>query len=450
MTNRPSRLLPLVWAAVGACGILSGQGSQTATVTGTNFNTNSIQEGDYAQKSKKPADKKKTADFSKFVVAGDSLSAGYQNSQLIESGQVHGYANVIATQAGVSLNLPLLSTPGYPQISIQQNHAVVTGLMPIARQNTQQTLDVAVPGFTVAALVMLPPVCNLDSTSPLTPVYVMAAEILNPNCSLNPPPELVVAASLQPTTAILWIGSNDALFSLLFGTDPTDVLTFSALYHVAATTMAGASGNLVIANIPDVTLTAYLTSVTKLAAILNLPVPMVEGVFGLQPDDMVTPYAFQAIQAMGSSLQPLPNTGSQGPIVIRAAKLAQIRTTVIAYNAAIANEAAATGATLVDIYSLVNHLAAQGQVVGGQKLTTGFMGGFFSLDGVHPTNTGYAIIANEFIRTINKSLHAGIHPVSIEQVCDADPLIFPETDRDKHTGHVSVGAADGLRTLGIR
>ena len=70
----------------------------------------------------------KKAHFSKFVVAGDSLSAGYQNSQLIESGQVHGYANVIATQAGVSLKLPLLPPPGYPQITIEQGHAVATGL----------------------------------------------------------------------------------------------------------------------------------------------------------------------------------------------------------------------------------------------------------------------------------------------------------------------------------
>src|ERR1019366_4275181 len=57
--------------------------------------------------------------FSRFVVAGDSLSAGYQNSQLIDSGQIHGYANVIAAQAGVDLSLPLLPPPGYPQIQIQ-------------------------------------------------------------------------------------------------------------------------------------------------------------------------------------------------------------------------------------------------------------------------------------------------------------------------------------------
>jgi lysophospholipase L1-like esterase len=391
----------------------------------------------------------KKADFSNFVVAGDSLSAGYQNSQLIESGQVHGYANVIATQAGVSLKLPLLPPPGYPQISIEQNYAVVIGSTYVARLNTQQTLDVAVPGFTVAALVGLPSSCPPDSTNP---IYVMAAEILNPNCSASPgPTELQEAAALKPTTAILWVGSNDVLFSLLFNTDPTDVPTFSGYYHFAATTMAGASKHLVVANIPDVTLTAYLTSVPNLAAILNLSVDEV-GKLGLTPGDMVTPYAFPFIQAMQavSSFAPLPDSVLQGPIVIRAARLSQIRADVIGYNAAIAYEAAANGATLVDIYSLVNDLAAHGAVVGGQKLTTGFMGGLFSLDGVHPTNTGYAIIANEFIRTMNRSLQAGIPPVSVEQVSKTDPLIFPESDRGKHTGHVSVGMADGLRVLGRR
>lgn len=414
-----------------------------------------------------PVHGQKKADFSKFVVTGDSLGAGYQNSQLIESGQVHGYANVIATQAGVSLTLPLLPPPGYPQISIEQNFAVVTGWVPVPRLNTEQTLNVAVPGFTVAALVGFRPSCTPNLANP---IEVMAAEILNPNCSITPvpPTELEVAAALRPTTAILWIGSNDVLFSLLFGWNPTDRDTFSDLYGRAATTMADASEHLVIANIPDVTLTPYLTSVTELAAIVKLPVPVVQSVFGLQANDMVTPYAFQL---MGSGLK-LPESEDLGlgqvPIVIRAARLAQIRAHVIAYNAVIANAAAANGATLVDIYSLVNDLAAHGAVVGGQKLTTGFMGGFFSLDGVHPTNTGYAIIANEFIKTMNRSLRAGIPPVSVRQVSKTDPLIFSERDRGngddgpghgnghqdghdgKQTRHVSVGMAEGLRALGRR
>ena len=393
----------------------------------------------------------KQADLSRFVVAGDSLSAGYQNSQLIESGQVHGYANVIATQAGVDLKLPLLPPPGYPQITIE-GYAVVTGLTPVARLNMAQTLDVAVPGFTVGALVELRPSCKPDPTNA---IEVMAAEILKPNCSANPPTELEKAASLKPTTAILWIGSNDALFSLLFNnTPPTGPGLFSYLYHLAATTMAGASDHLVLANIPDVTLTAYLTSVPKLAAILGFPGPplpllLVETSLGLKPDDMVTPYAFPLIQAMGSSLTALPESIPQGPVVIRETALSDIRADVVAYNAVIAGEATATGATLVDIYSLINDLAAQGAVVGGRTLTTDFMGGLFSLDGVHPTNTGYAIIANEFIKTMNQSqsLHTDIPYVDVAQVSKTDPLIFPDSHPGKHTGHVDVGMADALRHL---
>jgi hypothetical protein len=394
----------------------------------------------------------KKADFSRFVVAGDSLSAGYQNSQLIESGQVHGYANVIATQAGVSLKLPLLPPPGYPQITIEQNHAVVTGTertpfgaLPI---NRPQTLDVAVPGFTVGALVGLQPFCNPAPGDPLEVIEVMAAEILNARCSGNPPTGLGVAAALKPTTAILWIGSNDALFSLLFGGPPTDATAFRLQHGFATATMAHASEHLVIANIPDVTLTPYLTSVPKLAAMLGQSVPTVEYVFGLGPDDMVTPYAFPFILA--GLMPPDSDSVSHVPIVIRKGTLSQIRAAVLAYNALIANEAAASGATLVDIYSLIKDLAANGAVVGGQKLTTDFMGGLFSLDGVHPTNTGYAIIANEFIKTMNRSLRAGIPPVSVEQVSKTDPLIFPANDHGKHTGHVDVGMADCLRRLGRR
>jgi len=389
----------------------------------------------------------KKADLSNLVVVGDSLSAGYQNSQLIDSGQVHGYANVIATQAGVDLYLPLIGPPGYPQVyAVAPSYAYVTGLTPEPRLDYRQTLDVAVPGFTVGALVGLPSSCPPDYSNPID---VMAVEILNPNCSIHPgPTELAEAVSLKPTTAILWVGSNDVLFSLLFNsTDPTDIGTFYTEHSLATTTLAHASKSLVLANIPDVTRTAYLTSVPDLAAILNLPVATVYAVFGLHLGDMVTPYAFPAIQAMKTSLTHLPDSGPQGPIVIRAARILQIRATVVAYNIAIAIEAAFSGATLVDIYSLFNNLADHGVVVNGRTLTTDFMGGLFSLDGVHPTNTGYAIIANEFIKTMNGSLRTNIPLANVGLISLTDPLIFPPIVRAASTGHVDVGMADALRSV---
>jgi phospholipase/lecithinase/hemolysin len=140
--------------------------------------------------------------------------------------------------------------------------------------------------------------------------------------------------------------------------------------------------------------------------------------------------------------------GPQGPIVLRKATLDLIRTAVAGYNTEIAKQATALGATLVDINSLVNSLASNGMVVGGQRLTTDFMGGLFSLDGIHPTDTGYAIIANEFIKTMNRTLAAGIPPVAVVQVSKTDPLVFPAKDHGKLSTHVSPEMAATLRALG--
>jgi hypothetical protein len=202
-----------------------------------------------------------------------------------------------------------------------------------------------------------------------------------------------------------------------------------------------------MATIPDVTLTPYLTPVPKLAAILHMSVSSLQTLFGLNPGDMVTPYAFQAIQAMNVPAALANPAPPAPPLVIRADTVAQIRDAVVHYNAVIAYEAAANHATLVDIYSLVNNLAAKGIVVGGQRLTTDFQGGLFSLDGLHPTNTGYAVIANEFIKTMNRSLGTDIPPVSIQQVSKTDPLIFGASGPGKSDGHVSIGMAGGVPAL---
>ncbi len=43
-------------------------------------------------------------------------------------------------------------------------------------------------------------------------------------------------------------------------------------------------------------------------------------------------------------------------------------------------------------------------------------GGFFSLDGIHPTSQGYAIIANEFIKTTNVKFGDSIPLVDVSTV----------------------------------
>ena len=102
----------------------------------------------------------------------------------------------------------------------------------------------------------------------------------------------------------------------------------------------------------------------------------------------------------------------------------------------------------MDIHSITADIQAEGFVTGGQRLTTDFLGGLFSLDGIHPTNTGYAIFANAFINELNQSFEAGIPPVSVEQIQSTDPLVLPGVGRPASSlGHVSADAVRALRSV---
>ena len=45
-----------------------------------------------------------------------------------------------------------------------------------------------------------------------------------------------------------------------------------------------------------------------------------------------------------------------------------------------------------------------------------FLGGLLSFDGLHPSNTGYALIANAFIGTIDAGYGQTVAPLSTAQI----------------------------------
>ncbi len=82
-----------------------------------------------------------------------------------------------------------------------------------------------------------------------------------------------------------------------------------------------------------------------------------------------------------------------------------------AYNTTIQNAVAAYPGRLAlfDAASLLNELKAEGLEYGTGKITADYgTGGGFSLDGVHPTARGYAVIANGIIDTINSAFNANV------------------------------------------
>ena len=91
----------------------------------------------------------------------------------------------------------------------------------------------------------------------------------------------------------------------------------------------------------------------------------------------------------------------------------------------IAQQVAAAGGTVVDVHGYIDMLAAEGLEINSYKASTQYLGGLFSIDGIHPTNTGYAVFANQFIAATNAALGTAILPVDAAAVAAQDPLFGP-------------------------
>lgn len=377
--------------------------------------------------------------LSHLVVIGDSLSAGFQNFSLFTNangGQTFGFANVVARQAGVTLTLPTISYPGIPPALTRSGGQIVreAGLGSRTNPETQAT-NLSVPGFTVGDSlahafpgnpsatnvvdVLSDTILGTPTGSPgCGPIPTSQASLLplSPSISSLIPTgssyfvsEAACAVSLAPSTVIVNIGSNDVLQALTLGLPPTPPPVFQVNYHLLMQSLALTRGNVLVSNIPDITALPFL----------------------------VTPFAFQ--QLCGSAIPAgadyvVPNLG--GPsfnvctdyIPLTQATVTSLQSLVVAYNAIIDGEVAGLqaehiSAVVVDLNGLLRTLAARGYTVAGKHLTTSFLGGLFSLDGIHPTNTGYAILANIYIEAMNTAFGTKIHEVNIPSVANHDPLV---------------------------
>jgi hypothetical protein len=142
---------------------------------------------------------------------------------------------------------------------------------------------------------------------------------------------------------------------------------------------------------------------------------------GLADGDLVNPQGLDDVQSELSSLQ---GGGSLKPLgdadVLTAAERIAVQAMVASYNQVIEQEVSAAGGTLVDMHAYFSTLAA-GLTIDGQSATTAFLGGLFGLDGVHPTNTGYALLANQFIAATNTAFMLSTATVDVDAVAKADP-----------------------------
>jgi lysophospholipase L1-like esterase len=386
---------------------------------------------------------KNAGNFSNTVFLGDSLTAGFQSGSLLDTTQVHGWAPVLAAQAGFNIIQPLIAYPGAPNVL----QLVSLGPPPVittapgtttGRDNfATQVTDLAVPGALLNDVMNTVPLVNPAPGQQQLNQLVLGFPGLGYGVADS---QASFAVKAQPTTIFLWIGNNDALVADETGmpSSMTSVATFTSQYQALITELTTmAPAHLVIANIPDVTKVPYLTPaayvLAEVSAETGYPTSVLSGILGIVPGDFVNP--------TGTAEIPLILTGQQqGPIsdsgVLSAAEVVTVQAQVTAFNQVIAAQAKAANATLVDINALFNEVSANGLTINGYTGNSSFLGGFFALDGIHPTNVGYAVVANTFIDAMNAGINTKIADVPLGPIAATDPYWPP---------NLAAGAAPSAR-----
>jgi len=134
--------------------------------------------------------------------------------------------------------------------------------------------------------------------------------------------------------------------------------------------------------------------------------------------------------ALNATIQGTLAAGGNDAFSLTSAEAALIQARTDAINAHIVSLVAAnSNVHLVDLVSFFNDVIAGDVAVGGTTIERSYGGGLFSLDGFHPSNTGYALIADVFIDAINRSgVVSSIPSPDFEAIHNTDPYYDVDGD----------------------
>ncbi len=125
---------------------------------------------------------------------------------------------------------------------------------------------------------------------------------------------------------------------------------------------------------------------------------------------------------------PLDKFGITFPLqdahVLIPAEIDAIKQATDAYNSSIKAIADAKGLAFVDAKAIMTQLSTSGIVSNSFTMTTTYVtGGAFSLDGIHPSPRGYALIANAFIDAINSKYTSTLKKIDVGKY----RILFPSS-----------------------
>ena len=438
-----------------------------------------------------------TANFSKYIALGNSLTAGYCDSALFIEGQKGSYTNILSQQfalvGGGEFKIPFMADNigGFNSggVQIPQFGPRLYLVTPPGAQPYPTPVS-GVSGTSISAVLTGPfnnmGVPGAKSFHLITPGYGTLNPYFGRFASSPSTTVLADAVAQEATFFSLWIGNNDVLAYATSGgigtnqtgnynpatygnNDITDPVVFENAYKAllsgtSGLTKNGAQG--VVANIPYVNSIPYFTTVpynpvpldAATASLLNGPggygpynaglqslknagllseeerarrtivfqagatnaVVMIDEYLtdltiynpGLKNYRQATKEDYLVLTSrsfIGTTVggNPMLINGVSVPLadnwVLSKTEVAELKIATDAYNVAIKTLAGEYKLAFVDANKVLSDVASPlGLASNGFTMRSTYVsGGAFSLDGVHPSPRGYALIANEFMKAIN-------------------------------------------------
>ncbi len=435
-----------------------------------------------------------SADFSRYVALGNSLSAGYQSGALYASTQVQGWtAQLARAMDAAEFALPLVADPGFYGTEVSGPEAAGHLRLRFGEDGPELEKTPWPAGIDHYGQLMLDPdrpapYHNLAVPGSVT--YDLAHSLNAADCYTailageeNPYFDLVLrndamdwtdyggatssltaveqAILLDPSFITLWIGSNELLLPATRGEGQAlySAEFLANFYGEILSRLRAAlpEAAIVLANVPPVSAAPFFTTFHWYVVDADgelLPDPATGEAIPLLAEDRPLLAAGDLVlleadddldlgmgmseaaallrimsesgldSAAASAILPerFPRAGEAlgGEYTLIAEEVASLALITDEFNTVIDTLAAAYALPLVDAHAHMAAAAAMGVDYDGLHLSTDFItGGLFSLDGVHPSNFGHALLASYFIDTINAVYGSNLRA---PRLADLEPL----------------------------
>lgn len=378
-----------------------------------------------------------TADFLNVAAVGTNFSAGVQSGGLVNRHQIRSFPALFAQSVGVILASD--GTAGFtfgaiggdglpPLLAIKSLSPLVidsVGRITGAPLNYGQATDyhsLAVPNQLAADMA--------DSTF-RGPTYTTG---LFPLIYRGRGLGLQQVIRRAPTFITYEFGVNEVLgFATFGGAGPVvfPSASFDAAVRVTLNSIHAALPNtkMAVFNVPAVTRLPFFTTFSAVTVDLltGTPIALIGPNGALSPTDLVTLKAKDSLVvgtgfAVGSYNYLNPAAPGNGrPLtnlqVLNDAEQVSINTAIFNMNASIDSITAnRPWTTKVDWNALSTSIAAEGYPIGSVTYTNAYVtGGLVSLDGVHPTDLGHAILCNTLIDAVNAQFGSTIPHLNLSE-----------------------------------